>query len=306
MRPIGANPFSYYFHSNHPAATGNFMNLAIRAHDLGVKGETDILDRLNAYGTGGVQLVCYKSFADIPHAPGGITEERAAEIGGAFIKAGKRVELIGAYFNPVHSNPLKREAGIAVFKDYIKNGKALKCDIIGSETGSYNDDKWTYHPKNRTEEALQTVVGTFKDLCREAGRFGVNVGIEGASGHVCYDVKTLKRAVDEIAVKNLRVIFDLYNFLDEANAEKYLDILHEGIGTFGENIRCFHIKDCKFTKGGPVQCAVGKGELDFRAICKAIKRHNPDAVLILEGTTGGDIPGSIRFINEKWEGATLL
>ncbi len=281
------------------------MNLAIRAHDLGVKGTTDILDRLSAYEIGGLQLVCYKSFADIPYAPGGITEKRAAEIGGAFSKAGKRVELIGAYFNPVHSNLQKRETGIAVFKDYIGHAKALKCDIVGSETGSYNDDKWTYHPKNRAEEALRAVVATFRELCREAGRFKVNVGIEGASGHVCYDVKTLKRAVDEISAENLRVIFDLYNFLDETNAKNYLDILDEGIETFGDRIRCFHIKDCKFTKDGPVQCAAGEGELNFQAIFSAIKRHNPDAVLILEGTTGADVPGSIQFINEKWEGTQL-
>ncbi len=279
------------------------MNLSIRAHDLGVKGETDLIERLNAYGISGVQLVCYKAFADIPYAPGGMAYERAVQIGRALDTAGKRVELIGAYFNPVHSNIQKRQNGAAVFKDYIRHARALQCGIVGSETGSYNDDKWTYHPKNRTEEALQTVVGTFRDLCNEAARLGVGVGIEGASGHVCYNIRTLKRAMDEIANENLRVIFDLYNFLDASNAQEYLAILHDGIETFRDRICCFHIKDCRFTQDGPVQCAVGKGELDFYAICCAIKRHNPNAVLILEGTTGADIPDSVRFINEKWEGA---
>ena len=282
------------------------MILAIRAHDLGVKGELDILDRLDAYGIDGLQLVCYKSFADISYTPGGIARERAAEIGGMFVKAGKPVKLIGAYFNPVHSNLQKRATGTAIFKEYLQHARMLGCEIVGSETGSYNDDKWTYHPQNRTEEALQTVVTTFRDLCREAERQGAKVGIEGASGHVCYDVKTLKRAADEIGCENIRIIFDIYNFLDASNASAYLEILHEGIETFGNRISCFHIKDCTFTKDGPAQCAVGKGELDFTAIFKAIKRHNKDAVLILEGTTGADIPGSIRFINEKWEGATQL
>ena len=282
------------------------MNLAIRAHDLGVKGDTDIVERLNAYGIDGLQLVCYKSFADIPYAPGGITHERALHIGGAFADAEKRVELIGAYFNPVHSNAEKRARGVAVFQEYLRCAKALGCGIVGSETGSCNDDIWTYHPENRTEEALQAVVETFRELCREAERVGVNVGIEGAAGHVCYDVQTLQRAINEIASPNLRVIFDLYNFLDASNAQHYLEILHEGIAAFQDRICCFHIKDCTFQENGPVQCAVGKGELDFHAILGAIRRHNPDAVLILEGTTGADIRESVQFLNEKWEGATQL
>ena len=38
------------------------MKLCIRAHDLGVRGTEDILDRLASLGLDGVQMVCYKVY----------------------------------------------------------------------------------------------------------------------------------------------------------------------------------------------------------------------------------------------------
>ncbi len=54
------------------------MKLCIRAHDLGVKGSDALLPLLADLQLEGVQLVCYKAFADIPYQPGGITAARAA------------------------------------------------------------------------------------------------------------------------------------------------------------------------------------------------------------------------------------
>ena len=39
-----------------------------------------------------------------------------------------------------------------------------------------------------------------------------------------WNVQTLKRAIDEIGADNIKVIFDLYNYLDAANYKKYLEI----------------------------------------------------------------------------------
>ena len=94
------------------------MKLCIRAHDLGVKGMEPILNRLKELGLDGVQMVCYKAFDDVPYAPGGITEEKAAQIGAAFDQQGAVIPLVGAYFNPVHSNREKAERCEAIFAEY--------------------------------------------------------------------------------------------------------------------------------------------------------------------------------------------
>ena len=275
------------------------MKLFIRAHDLGVKGEENIVKRLDELGLSGVQLVAYKCLDDVAYAPGAITTERTEAFSAVFKNAGKTVPLIGAYFNPVHPNEEKIANGIAVFKDYLSHCHELGCEVVGSETGSYNGDKWTYHPQNRTEEALSRVIDTFSELADYAKSNNAFIGMEGAFGHVCWNVKTLERAVKAIGRDNIRIIFDLYNYLDRSNVNEMYDILKEGLETFGGRIQVFHIKDCVISDDGILkQVGVGKGIFDYSRIIPEIKKVCPDANLVFEGTTGDDIPGAVAHIKQ--------
>ena len=277
------------------------MKICIRAHDLGVKGTENILQSIQSLGIDGVQMVCYKAYDDIPYLPGGITAEKAGEIGAAFHQAGAMIPLVGAYFNPVHSDAGKVSRCFDIFADYLRVCKAMGCNTVGSETGSFNDDKWTYHPRNRTEEALQTVVTTFSQLCDIARDCGSTVAMEGAAGHVCWDVATLARA-RKMMNRDTKVIFDLYNYLDESNQGDYLDILDRGLDTFAGEILLFHMKDCCFASGEkPRQVPLGTGEMDMTAILKRIKSYDKNAVLTLEGTTGEYISQAVTTIKTIWE-----
>ncbi len=276
------------------------MKLFIRAHDLGVKGEENITARLDELGLCGVQLVAYKCLEGISYVPGSITTDRAEALRREFERAGKTVPLIGAYFNPVHPNEEKIKNGVAVFKDYLTHCHELGCNIVGSETGSYNGDKWTYHPENRTDEAVKRVISTFSELCDYAKDNNAFVGMEGAFGHVCWEVKRLEYAVKAIGRDNIKIIFDLYNYLDGSNVDKMYDILSEGLQTFGDRICVFHIKDCTIEPDGSLkQCGVGKGIFDYSRILGEIKKVCPDANLVFEGTTGDDIPFAVQHLKER-------
>lgn len=278
------------------------MRVCIRAHDLGVKGTENILKQLKIMDLDGVQMVCYKAYDDIPYDRGGISREKAEAIGKDFADAGAMIPLVGAYFNPVHSDREKAQRCFDIFAEYLRACKAMGCSVVGSETGSFNDDKWTYHPRNRTEEALATVVDTFGRLCDIAAEEGTVVAMEGAAGHVCYDVDTLDRAQKMMGKANTRVIFDIYNYLDETNQHDYLNILNHGLEVFGDRILLFHMKDWKFTEGDkPRQVPYGTGDMDQMAVLSAIKAHNPDAVLVLEGTTGEHIASAVKTIRDIWE-----
>ena len=124
------------------------MKIAFRTHDLGVKGLDNAVEKCKECGISAVQLVAYKFLDDVKYAAGGIDKDKAEEIGKAFKDADISVPLIGAYFNPVHSDKEKVARGIQVFKEYILFAKQLGANIVGSETGSFNDDKWTYNPLN--------------------------------------------------------------------------------------------------------------------------------------------------------------
>ncbi len=277
------------------------MQIAFRTHDLGVKGAAAAVEKCKSCGITAVQLVAYKFIDEIPYKPGGICAESAKALGETLKNGGISVGLIGAYFNPVHSDKQKVANCKQVFKEYLKYSSLLGCDTVGSETGSFNDDKWTYNPLNRTEEALQVVISTFAELADYAKSVGAYIGMEGAAGHVCYDVATLKRAIDGVNRDNVKVIFDIYNYLDMSNYGRYLEILEEGLRTFAGKITVFHMKDFVIADGKIKQVAPGKGMFDYPALLSRIKAYDKDAVLVLEGTTGDDIIPACEYIRKVWE-----
>ena len=187
------------------------MKIAFRTHDLGVKGLDAAVEKMKDCGISAVQLVAYKFMDEIKYVPGGIDGQYAVHIGKTLKDNGISIGLIGAYFNPVHSDKEKVARCKEVFKEYLKYSHLLGCPVVGSETGSFNDDKWTYNPLNRTGEALATVIETFRELADYAKSVNACIGMEGAAGHVCDDGGTLKRAIDGITADNVKVIFDIYN-----------------------------------------------------------------------------------------------
>ena len=276
------------------------MKLYIRAHDLGVKDIGPISEKLVEYGLGGIQFVGYKCLSDVKQTVGSFTKEHAENVAKSLGNVNKTIPLIGAYFNPVHPNLEKREAGIALFEEYISHARALGSSFVGSETGSCLGEPWAYHPDNRTEASYATVVETFRRLADTAAEHGISIAMEGAFGHVAYNVSTLDTIVKRIDRENIKIIFDLYNYLAPENFHRAYDILDEGLSTFGDRILLFHVKDCILTEDGKLkQVSVGKGSLDFDRILEKIYEHDPDALLVFEGTVGDDLPGSIEFVREK-------
>lgn len=278
------------------------MKLMIRAHDLGVKGEENIVTRLCELNLDGVQLVVYKSIEDISYKEGALTPERAREIGKALRDAGKEVALVGAYFNPVHPDREKAGRGEKIFAEYLSFAGELGATTVGSETGSYMGDPWGYHPDNSRPEARDTVVEIFRRLADVGLKVGASVGIEGAYNHVCTTPDVLFEVIGRIGRDNVRVIFDLYNYLSDSNYESAYEILARGHELFGSDILLYHVKDFTVTDGRLTQCGVGRGILDYGRILREIYAHNPDATLVLEGTTGPDIAYAVshlrKIINE--------
>ncbi len=270
------------------------MKIMIRAHDLGVKGGENIKKSLDFYGLDGIQLVMYKSVDSVKYERGSAQEQIALRIKEALSE--KEIALLGAYFNPVHPNREKAELGEDIFKEYLAIAGAIGCPAVGSETGSLMGDPWGYHEDNGTDEALALAADSFRRLCDCAGQYGVNVAIEGAYNHVCRTPKRLSDCISLIGRENILVIVDLYNYLNINNYTDAYSILDSAIRLFSGKILLYHIKDFVVCDGGIKQCGVGKGILDFERIIRAIYRENKDAILVLEGTVGDDIPYAVKHL----------
>ena len=275
------------------------MKLGIRAHDLGKGTIHDIARLAKEQNIEYLQLVLSKA---IINDDGLLNESKAKSLYNVLEINNLHVAMMGAYFNPVHSKKEVVEFGIRKFKNHLKYAPLLNCNYVGTETGSFNDDSWTYNPKNHTEEAYQIVLETILELCKYSLDYNSNVVCEGAYGHVIYSPERLKRLVDDVESiypNQIKVIVDLYNYLNYDNHMNHYQILIQAIELLKDKIVIFHLKDYILIDGKLKQVGIGKGLMDYPKILNAILTYCPDAYLIFEGVVGTDIIESLAYIRNN-------
>lgn len=260
------------------------MTLCIRPHDVGKDTPEALAEKIHNLGFQGVQLAIAKAIKNQNGNPDTLTEEVCKEIKAGFNKHNVEIPLLGAYFNPVHSNKEKVKAGAEKFADHLRKAHLFGAKYVASETGSYNDEPWIYHPKNQTEEAFEEVYSVFKplaDVAKEAGSF---LTVEGAWGHCMYCPAQMDRLVKALDNGNIRVTVDIYNYLYEKNYEQRFDILDECLDRFGDKIAVFHIKDFNVNPDGTLrEVGIKDGIMGWDKMLPKIQKAVPNALLVFEG-----------------------
>ena len=272
------------------------MMIGIRVHDLKVGTIQEVKEATEEKGFEAIQLVFKKALKDEENKSLIFNKENALLVADALKDAKFKVAMLGAYFNPVHSNKELVRTNVEYFKEHLRYAHLLNVNYVGTETGSYNDDKWTYNPRNQTEEGYQDTMSVFKELIKTAEEYKTTLLMEPAYGHVIYDVDTLKRAVDELHSEYIKVTIDIYNLLYIGNYQNYKSIFEKALITFKDDIKIIHLKDFNVVDSKLVQCGLGKGIIDFEFLINRIKEYCPNATLIFEGVVGDDISSSQLLI----------
>lgn len=260
------------------------MQIGIRAQDLGGNNLEEIIKNANFYGIKCLQLPLSKIIKKEQ-----ITNENIFKISQILKENKIKTSLLSAYFNPVHSDKTIVSEGIEYFEKMIKNVKKFNCDFVGSETGSYNDNKWTYNEKNHTKEAFSQVVKIFSKLAEVAEKNDVCIAIEMAYEHVIYSPKIMADLIKQINKENIRVIVDPYNLVDKSNKFEYLSLLEESFKLFGDKICLIHCKDMIIENEKKIQVGIGKGIFDYKEIKKILIKYKYKGDLILEGESTTNI-----------------
>lgn len=270
------------------------MKILIRPHDIG-KGSAEWLGKTaHDWGFDGVQLAIAKAVEGQSGNPGTLTDEVVSEIRSGFANHGVEIPILGAYFNPVHSNKEKVRLGAEKYADHLRRAAAFGASFVASETGSYNDDKWTYNPQNQTEAAFEEVYSVFKDMPAVAQESGVNMVLEGAWGHCMYCPEQLRRMVERLDNGHVRVLVDILNYLYIGNYEERARIFETCLKLFSGKICGFHIKDFVVSGSELVPAPIGRGVMGWSDFLPVVKAECPDAYLIFEGVK--DVPASLEFV----------
>jgi len=270
------------------------MKLCIRPHDIGTDTSADYLGReIGKLGFYGVQLAVGKVIKGNDGSPEKLTAEAVKEIRSGFNENGVEIPILGAYFNPVHSNKDKVKAGAEKFADHLRKSKDFGALYVASETGSYNDDQWTYNPRNQTMEAFEEDVKIFAPLAEVAKEAKSCMSLEGAWHHCMYCPEQMNRLIKEIDTGYVRTTVDILNYLYIGNYEERYDIFHKCLDLFGDKIVIFHIKD--FVPDGDklTEVPLGKGIMGWDKIIPEIRSNLPNAFLVFEGVK--DLKPSLEY-----------
>lgn len=268
------------------------LNLGIRAHDLAAKTTPEELAmRLSQEGFHYAQLVYNKAFAEYSY-----DEDYVRNVQKLLTKKGIKVVMLGAYFNPVHSDPEVVKKGLSNFIDNLRIAHLMGHPYVGSETGSYSDNPWVYVPKNRTPEAYEATKKVFMELTRYAEEVGEDILIEPAWGHVIYSPRVLRKLLSELHSERVHVTIDLYNLLYEGNFARRDKIFLEALRMFGSEVKVIHLKDAKIIQGQLTQLAPGEGDFHYPLMIEAVKEYCPNATLVFEGVKSEKIVAAHRFI----------
>jgi len=260
------------------------MKLCIRPHDIGTDTSADYLGKeIAKLGFYGVQLAVAKAIHGNDGSPDKLTTDAVKEIRAGFNSNGVEIPILGAYFNPVHSDKGKVKAGADKFGDHLKKAKDFGALYVASETGSYNDDKWTYNPKNQTNEAFDEVLSVFAPLAQVAKEAKSCMSLEGAWGHCMYSPEQMAKLIKEIDTGYVRTTVDIYNYLYIDNYEERYNIFHKCLDLFGDKIVIFHIKDFVPEGDHLTEVALGKGIMGWDKIIPEIRSNLPNSLLVFEG-----------------------
>ncbi|MDD3171566.1 MAG: sugar phosphate isomerase/epimerase [Bacilli bacterium] len=269
------------------------MKIGIRAHDIGKFSTADLGVRIVDSQINIIQLVLNKALLDYEMP---LDQEKAKTIAISLSKSDVEIAMLGAYFNPIHSDQAKLHRGIENFKNHLKYAQIFGTKYVGTETGSYNDDQWTFNPLNKSEKAYQGVLKVFKQLTDFSESTTSYVAIEGAYNHVISTPEKLLQLINDLKSERVKIIVDIYNFLSIDNHFNHVKIFDQCLELFSDKIVIFHLKDYIVKDNKLIQVALGDGLMNYPYIIKKIEEKCPNAYLILEGITGIDIKRSLNFI----------
>jgi len=277
------------------------MRLGIRGHDLGKNTPDLFAQSVKNANLESIQLVLPKAIEYSSDEPMILNEELTNKVKSALDENGIKVAMMGAYFNPIHSNKELVSLTVENFKNHLKKAKFFGTDLVGTETGSFNDDNWTWHELNESDEAFNEVLRVFKEILLVAQENDTFLTIEPAFHHVISTPMRLKRLVDALDSENVMVIFDLFNLLHKANTHEQCKIIDEMLDLFQDKIKIVHAKDFILENGELVQVAPGRGDLDYKYLISKLKTLKTMPDIILEGVVGDDIDFSRDFIAKLLE-----
>jgi L-ribulose-5-phosphate 3-epimerase len=279
----------------------NGLRLGVRAHDFGGAPAEELAARIAAAGFSCVQLALNKAIAGLHLKAGELTTELACNIGHAFARQGVAIEVLGCYINPIHPDLQTRHALLDYFKDHLRFARGFGCELVALESGSVDPD-YLPHPANQGNEAFDAMLKSLSELVAVAESFDVRVGLEAVTSHTVSSAQHMRRVLDIIGSKHLKVVFDPVNLLSIDNADEQARVVPQALELLSQDIAVFHAKDFVVQNGTFKTVPAGCGRLDYGPVLQFLRSRKSGPAIILEETSAESSAPSAEFIRRSFLG----
>lgn len=247
--------------------------IGVRGHDYGKNTYTDLIDKIRADGYETTQLALKKAITGVEDLDKVLNHEFCSNLGQVGVKKDFEVSVLGAYLNYVGQDENLRQDRLAILTKHMEVANLIGCRMVGTETGSLNDD-YSPHGDNHGEEAYlkfkESVIGALE----AADKYDTYFAVEAVSHHIIHSPKRMKRLLDEVNHPRLKVIFDISNLMTEENLGDQDLILQEAFELLEPDLLVVHVKDFTFENGKKIIVPLGQGYLKLDLLMKLVKESS--------------------------------
>ena len=269
------------------------LKIGIRGHDLIDQTPEGMIAFARQEGIDGLQLAVHRSWVEAWQA-------RDIDTIVANIKqlqqAGVSIFLLASYFNPAHSDEDFLKSELERVRFNIELARRCNVGVVGSETGSLNDNDWTWHPDNHSAAAFKKVEQTFEQLKPELEQAGCDFLVEAVRDHIIYDANCLTSLNTQLG-DNFKVTLDLANLLDADNAVNWREILVDFLNQHGEYIQLFHFKNFILQGRDKIPTSLEHGLIDHVEVLAVLEQRQLAHIpIIVEELTGEPLLESVAYL----------
>ncbi len=249
--------------------------IGVRGHDYGRNALPVLIDKMLQDGYETTQLAIKKALAEVEDLNMALTKEFCASLGQIIREKEFKISVLGAYLNYVGKDENLRRERLAILMKHIEMANIIGCRMVGTETGSLNDD-YSPHMDNHGEDAFQRFKESVTLALEVAETNNTYLAVEAVSHHIIHTIKRMKRLLDEINHNRLKVIFDISNLMTEENLCQQNQILEEAFELFGQDLLVVHVKDFSFVEGKKIIVPLGEGLLNLELLMELVKKSPND------------------------------
>jgi len=246
-----------------------------------------------------------KSVYDIGYRVAGIgcdfnaTDDDIRRVKGLFDEVGLAVGPMGMGGSTISPDKERQARMKQRLAEALKIAGKLGIPSLRYSVGSMHPtDVWRHHPDNHTQQSMDMLVESVRDLVPIAEDAGCMLCPETNAWTIVNSIERMKEYVDRLDSPYAKIIFDPVNHMNPQRVFESRRWMKCAIAYLGDRIGVLHVKDVQVMDNYMIhieEAPMGTGILDHAAIIEASTQLEPWKTFSLEHFSQRDVPAVEQF-----------